>query len=792
MSVRVLRAISLRVLHTGLLYICALRTCALHIWVSRGSAVLALICGIGVAAAQMQLPELVVRAAKPKPKPAAPARARAAPAPAARVTPGERLATRTAALNQGLNAIYAPTGTAPSTISHNTIEALPQGENATVEKIVMQYPGVTQDSAASGNFHVRNEHANVQVRINGIMLPDGVSGFGTFLDTALIGNLSIITGALPPQYGLRTSGVLDIQTRSDAFNNTGNVGVYGGSRGTFTPSIEYGGTAGQTQYFLTGRFFESNIGLENTTPNWNAIHDHTTQERAFGYVSSLLDPYTRFTMVAGASYGRFQIPNSPGQTPNFTAFGVANFNSALLNENQLEQNYYGVAALQRSINGADVQLSYFTRYSSVHFTPDTIGDLVFNGVASDVFRSNFANGVTTDAAYRFNEAHTLRGGLLLRTDASNIVNTNTLLPVVGGVPVDAPFTAVDPSKKLGYTVGFYVQDEWRITNSLILSSGLRYDQYWAYISENQFSPRFSLTWKPFDTTTFHAGYARTFTPPEQVLAAPTNLALVQGTTQQPSVALEGPVRAERADIYDVGVVQEVLPGLEVGIYGYYKRATNLIDDGQFGAAYVLTAFNYAQGENIGVELSTKYKNGGFQGYANLALARQKATNPVSNQFLFDNATPLADLGGLTEFQYLQTHWVYTDHSQIWTGSAGFAYQFCGRAARADEAFGWSTRAATTPWGVSWCGVRLSADMIAGSGLRSGDANITTVAPYSQFNVGVAREFMLPFDPKPVTVRFDVVNLFDTIYLIIDGSGIGVFAPQYGPRRGYFVGVSKKF
>ena len=283
--------------------------------------------------------------------------------------------------------------------------------------------------------------------------------------------------------------------------------------------------------------------------------------------------------MAGASYSRFQIPNTPGLTPNFTAFGVSTFNSPLLNENQLEQNYYGVAALQRSINGADVQVSYFTRYSSVHFTPDPIGDLVFNGVASNVFRSDFANGVATDAAYRLNDAHTLRGGFLLRTDLSNVVNTNTLLPVVDGVPVDAPFTVTDPSQKLGYTVSFYVQDEWRITNWLILSTGLRYDQYWAYISENQFSPRFSLTWKPFETTTFHAGYARTFTPPEQVLAAPTNLALVQGTTEQPSVPLEGPVRAERADVYDVGVVQQVLPGLEVGIDGYYKRATNLIDDG---------------------------------------------------------------------------------------------------------------------------------------------------------------------------------------------------------------------
>ena len=220
---------------------------------------------------------------------------------------------------------------------------------------------------------MRNEHANVQTRINGIMLPDGVSGFGTFLDTAFIGNISLITGALPPQFGLRTSGVLDIWTRSDAFNNTGNVGIYGGSRGTFTPSIEYGGTIGQTQYFITGRFFESNIGLENPTPNWNAIHDHTTQERGFGYVSTLLDPYTRFTFIAGASYARFQIPNTPGRRQTSPP-SASPPSIPPLNENQLEQSYYGVAALQRSINGADVQFSYFTRYSSVHFIPDPIGD----------------------------------------------------------------------------------------------------------------------------------------------------------------------------------------------------------------------------------------------------------------------------------------------------------------------------------------------------------------------------------------------------------------------------------
>ena len=103
-----------------------------------------------------------------------------------------------------------------------------------------------------------------------------------------------------------------------------------------------------------------------------------------------------------------------GAYPNFTAFGISNFNSALLNENQFEQNYFAVAAWQRSINGADVQLSYFTRYSTVHFVPDLLGDLIFNGVASDVYRSSLANGVTGDIAYRLNEAQRCAPELLMR------------------------------------------------------------------------------------------------------------------------------------------------------------------------------------------------------------------------------------------------------------------------------------------------------------------------------------------------------------------------------------------
>jgi len=38
----------------------------------------------------------------------------------------------------------------------------------------------------------------------------------------------------------------------------------------------------------------------------------------------------------------------------------------------------------------------------------------------------------------------------------------------------------------------------------------------------------------------------------------------------------------------------------------------------------------------------------------------------------------------------------------------------------------------------------------------------------------------------------VINLFDEKYEIRDGTGVGVGAPQFGPRRGFFAGLTKSF
>ena len=252
---------------------------------------------------------------------------------------------RRAAFDRARETILPKIGATSTTIDRAAIEALPQGENTPFDRLLLQLPGVSADSAASHpDFHIRNEYSNVQYRLNGLLLPDGVSGLGPILDTSFIQTLNLLTGTLPAQYGLRTSGVVDITTR-DFSTPGGSVGVYGGSHGVVQPRFDYGTASGATQVYVNFSGFRSDVGIENPTPSYDPIHDRTEQGRALGYLSQVLSDSARFTLVTGATVSRFQIPDIPGLQP-LGDFGGPNVNSLALNERETDKVVYNLAALQ--------------------------------------------------------------------------------------------------------------------------------------------------------------------------------------------------------------------------------------------------------------------------------------------------------------------------------------------------------------------------------------------------------------------------------------------------------------
>jgi outer membrane receptor protein involved in Fe transport len=680
-------------------------------------------------------------------------------------------------LDQARNQISPDLGASAFTINKDQITALSQGGNAPMSQVILRAPGVVQDNEASGNLHVRGEHANLQYRINDVLLPEGISGFGLELSPRFIESLQLITGSLPAQYGFRTAGVVDITTKSGAFENGGNVEMYGGSYNTINPSFEYGGSDGKLNYFVDGSYNNNDLGIDNPTSAQTAIHDNTQQFKTFSYFSYILDDTSRINVMLSASYADFEIPNTPGlaagTSPNGNPWLPGTFNSSSLNENQNEQNYYGVVTYQKAAGNLNYQVSLFGRNSSVHFTPDQAGDLFFDGVASDVSRNIYSGGLQADASAEINDQHTIRGGLTVLDESLMQNSTATVFPVDGaGNPTGPAFPIANNSSIYGIFAGIYLQDEWKITEQLTANYGARFDVFnSSFDHENQVSPRANLVYKPTDSTTLHAGYARYFTPPPVENVASSAVNKFDGTSNQSPGGPNAPdnsTRCERADYFDVGVVQKITPKFQVGLDGYYKYAKNQLDDGLFGQTLILSAFNYARGEIYGSELTTSYTDGGFSAYANFAYSVAKGENWNSSQFLFDPS----------DAAYVKNHWIYLDHDQELTGSFGTSYLF-------NE----SSKTSTRVYMDALYGSGLRTDSTSGSGQTI--PNGGTVPNYYSINCGAEQTFKLE-KKQLLKARLDIVNLTDNQYVLRDGSGVGVNAASYGARIGFFGSLTYVF
>jgi outer membrane cobalamin receptor len=659
-------------------------------------------------------------------------------------------------------------GASTYTLSNEAVESRPGSETVSIGQILLQAPGVSQDG--SGQIRVRSQ-GDLQYRINNVVLPEGFTDLGESLSARLADKVQLVTGALPAQYGLHVGGIVNITTKSGAYQDGGQAELYGGSHGEFEPAFEYAGSSGATNFFFSGSYLGSDIGLNAPNGSANPRHDRTDQFEGFAYLDHIIDDQTRISLIMGTSEERFELPYQSASEALSTAPAgslfrppliVAGFDAAPdtpLSGSQQQNTHYGIASYLRTTETLTLQASAFARHSSLKLDPDTLIDLRSTGLSQSVANSDFAAGLQFEAAYQLSAEHMIRAGLVANFDTETNRIHSFALPVdaQGWQTSQSPASISDRSRERIMATSLFLQDEWRPFEPLTVNFGLRFDHVDATDGGNAVSPRINLVWATGSGTTLHAGYARYFIPAPRSEIGDTAASLTGTTGAAPTVRGD-PLRPETDDYFDIGI-QQTLSGLTAGLDGYWREARDLIDEILVGPGALRDTFNFRTGRVRGIELSLTYAHGPFSAWSNVALSEAEGRGIVSNQFGFTPA----------ELAYADGRFVRLAHDQTFSVSGGASYRF--------GAF------------------RLSSDLIYGSGLRrtqhAGAANDAGLPGYLQVNLAAVYH-MDGLGREPIDLRIDIINAFDRRYEIRDGTALGGGVPQWGARRGIFAGIEQSF
>lgn len=656
-------------------------------------------------------------------------------------------------------------------LSRKEIEALPKGNNTDVYEVLQTVPSVAY--GALKQVHIRQDHANQQFRIDGIPIPDTVSGsFADIVPPRAWERADIILGGMEAQYGNKSALVLDITSKSGTKPGFGSIQAFGGSNGTVNPSFEYGGTVGEkVRYYMLNSYVTTSRGLE--PPTLGRTNNHNQSEKNNTYVRGDYqhDNHNNLSWIFLNSVAKYQIPTIPNLTANADVLallqaqepGYAPVPSQIVNQFQKENNQYTQGVWRHDVDADNFfSLGFYFRRGEADFRTPSFDALAYSTDVNSAQTANqrriaYTGGSRLDHTWVPNSQHLVKAGLQINyTNASNTAQIFAF-DNSGGAPAGPVLSLQASNRNIQWREEFWLQDQWSPSDQWTFNLGVRGDIIQGFYNEGQVSPRIGATYKHDRSNVFHAYYGRLFTPPNVEQIAFTNLN-TQNTTAAPDDPTGFNPRAERSHYFEVGSYHALGRYATLEVTGYYKLDHYMSDAGQFGSTPMLNYFAFQNGWKRGIDGALKVQlTDRLTGRGNVAWGQCKGYGLQSGQYLLD-AKEIADInsrGG-----------VFCDHSQSITSSAAVTYRLFEH-------------------------TNVTGQMLYGSGLRTAEdddakTNSSHFPSYTVYNASITHVIPLPWHGQKMLLGFDIINLLDQNYFYNRGEGsIGLGIAHAGMPRSYF-------
>ena len=665
--------------------------------------------------------------------------------------------------------IQTKTSSETYSLSRKESDILPRGNNNDLHDVLLTIPGAAYGSLKQ--VHIRQDHANLQLRIDGVPIPDTVSStFSDVIAPRAWERADIVLGGMEANVGNKTAALIDITTKSGTKPGFGSVQMFGGSNNTINPSFEYGGTIGEKfRYYFLNTHMATNRGIEPPTAGHSIFHGQSERNQTMFRGDYQYDNNNNITLLFLNSIAKYQIPTFPGLEANPTILGLLSGGfrpvpSEMVDENQKENNQYGHLVWRHDIDTRNFfSLAGYFRHTRATFRTDPLNVLAYVPEVEEPFssgsqdRTGYSGGVRMDYTYVHSKEHLIKAGFQIdRTQAINKTRLFTFLDDGAGTPIGGVINAGGDNRLIGWRQEFWIQDQWSPNEHWTFNLGVRGDAVQYQRSEGQISPRIGVTYRYNPAHAFHVFYGRMFTPPNLERVAFTSLN-TEGTKANPEDTTNNQPRAERAHYFQIGSVHALTDWATLQLTGYYKLANYLSDAHQLGTTPLLNYIAFERGWTRGADAALKmWFMENLTGRANIAWGQCKGYGLQSGHNLV-HFEEIADINSRSG--------VHCDHQQTLTASGILSYRLLDR---------------TT----------FTGQVLFASGLRTAEEGAKTNSSHSPtytiYNFSISHVIPLPWDGQKFLIGFDIVNALDQKYFINQGEGsIGLGVSHAGMPRSFF-------